>query len=177
MRSHQDENCYEPYEEVIFMETPAEANFRLFEILHKVSDGVMKLGARPCFATIVPCSLSVWNNVRLNQQVTSFLMHSHQYDDMQHLMIEAIQDINRDIVALNESNQMCTPYIGNTVIVNEGAGKHRVYYKKLYDGVHPTKDLTKNWAKKFMKVIIKNRARSHVPIQITEHEQPDSDTE
>ena len=172
-----NQNCYEPYEEVIFMETPAEANLRLFEIAQRVSDGVIKQGARPCFATVVPCSLSVWNNIRLNQQVTSFLLHNKYYEDMQHALIEATLEVNRDLVAINTRNQMCTPYIGSTVIVNEENQKHRVYYKKLSDGVHPTRKTAKIWAKKMVKTMSKNRARSFIPMHITQHEESESDTD
>ena len=141
-------NCFDSYDEVIFMESPAEANLRLYEIVKEVSDGVTKLGARPCFSTIVPCSLAVWNHQRLNQGKTSCLLHSEHYDDMQSLMMDTIVEINRDLKAINTQNEMCTPYIASTVIENLGQKKYRVHYSRLPDGTHPTITLAKTWAKK-----------------------------
>ena len=53
---------------------------------------------------------------------------------------------------------MCTPYLANTIMTNEGIEKTpRTHYNRLQDGVHPTDKLKKKWATKLAKAIIDNR--------------------
>ena len=158
------DSCYrvnEPYDEVLFMETPSEATNRVCKIIDSVAEKVLRAGAKPCFATIPPCSLNTWNNIRLNQYKTAFLLHHTHYEDMQSNLITSIIDINKYIVQTNTNNNMITPYLASTIVTNMGQNKpHRIHYSRLADGVHPTDALRDRWAEKLNKAIEDNRSRS-----------------
>ena len=127
---------------------------------------VKKLGAAPVFCTIIPSSLRAWNNTRLKQHKTAFLIHHNHYEDMQHLMIQTIQDINSYITTYNREHHMKTPRTADTVIRNMGHGQKRVQYQRLVDGVHApseekkipgVKTLTEKWALKLTEAMWENK--------------------
>ena len=151
-------NHYETYEEVFFNETPQAAIERLSQIIQSVSEQVLEWGAKPCFSTIIPGSLRVWNETRLEQGKTSFLIHHPQYDCMQANMVRAIAAINKIIVSTNNINGMTTPFLATTVMKNMGPRKQpRVHYNKFVDGVHPKPDLLEAWSDKLANAIKENR--------------------
>ena len=118
----------EPYEEVIFMESPMEAYARMTTLYESVSESVINNGATPCFSTIPPSNLNIWNEVRLNDHhATSLLLHFHQYDDMQSNLIKAIEQINKFIVKLNGRNGMSTPFLASTIMDNVPGAAPRVH--------------------------------------------------
>ena len=111
-----------------------------------ISESILSFEAKPCFCTIVPCSLKMWNETRLEQHKTSFLLHHTQYEDMQTNLITVICNINKYIISLNTQNKMYTPYIADTVISHCGPKKApRVHYNRLKDGIHPTSNLRTMW--------------------------------
>ena len=83
---------------------------------------------------------------------------------MQVLMKKAILAINQYITEVNESNQMVTPYLANTVIEYRGEKIARVHYKTLKDGVHPNDKLVPKWAKRMQHVINVNRRFDSPPM-------------
>ena len=127
------------YEEVFYCESPWETVQRLGKLIDQISAHTLFYGAKPCFSTIIPCHLKTWNNIRLNQGKTNFLLHSNQYDHMQELLNQAIFEINRYIISTNESNNMATPFLAKTVVEHRGTKKPRVFYNRLPDGVHAPK--------------------------------------
>lgn len=146
------------YDEVSFTDSPDQTIFRLTNEINSISDHIISLGAKPCFATIVPSSLRAWNETRLEQQKTAFLLHHTQYDDMQANLISAISSINKHIIEVNNSNNMATPYIAETVMSNTGPNKPpRIHYKRLTDGVHPSPTLRDKWINKLVHAIKINR--------------------
>lgn len=149
---------YEHYDEVIFNESPDSAVARISEELERAADTVIEYGATPCFTTIVPCSLRVWNENRLHQGKTSFLLHHRQYEDMQANLISTITSINRHIIKINTDNNMITPFIAETIVSNTGPTKPpRVHYNRLQDGTHPTIKLRSKWCNLLCKSVISNR--------------------
>lgn len=158
-----DEEFYRntPYDEVIFNETPEEAFNRVSKTILELTNKIADKGATPIVATIVPSSLSSWNEIRLKQGKTAFLLHHAHYVSMQANMIRAIQLLNNYILGVNNVHYMYTPMLASTIMKNmSGPKPARVHYGMLEeDGVHPTEDLRDLWAARLMKAIHNNRER------------------
>ena len=135
-----DKNEY--YEEVIYTrESPQETAYRMDNILADISCNIKENNWTPVFSTVLPMSLSQWNYTRLSQHKTSYLLHHQQYQDMQPILNQAIEEVNRSITAINKSNRVHTPYIHNA-ITKVDHKKHKYYFNRLPDGVHPDEDTT-----------------------------------
>ena len=146
------------YDEVFFIDSPQSAMLRMTDEIQIISESILSFGFKPCFCTIVPCSLRMWNETRVEQHKTSFLLHHTQYEDMQTNLITAICNINKYIISLNTQNKMYTPYIADTVISHCGPKKApRVHYNRLKDGIHPTSNLRTMWINKMIKAMKNNR--------------------
>ena len=146
------------YKEVIFSQNPAQAISKLSSRLFKISESIKRTGAKPIFCTIPPGSIRKWNETRLDQNKTSHLMHQHDYQRMQDNLNEAILEINRIIISINESNSVQTPHIASTIISKPGQNKnHRFHFGRLSDGVHPKPSLKNKWARTLSNCIISNR--------------------
>lgn len=159
-------NIIEKYDEVIYNETPSLTIDRLTNIITEISDKITSLGAKPCFATIIPCSLKIWNITRLNQFKTSFLIHHNQYEDMQTNLIKAVVEINKFIHSINIKNHMITPYTSDTVMTSTGPNSlPRIHYNRLVDGTHPTNTLRSKWISKLSDAMLKNRLRHSYSLQ------------
>ena len=151
-------NEYEIYDEVTFSEHPDQAVARVSKTILAVTEKIAKLGAVPCIPTIVPCSLDVYNNYRLNEYKTSFLLHYPKYSDMQENLITTIDRLNKFIIGVNKTYNMITPQLADTIRTNMGKGKpHRVHYMRLKDGNHPTKVLADLWSDKMLQAMANNR--------------------
>ena len=149
---------YRNYEEVIFNEHPVAATQRLTHIYTQASDMIVNAGAIPCFATITTMSLEDWNTTRLNQHITTHLIHYKHYADMQHLLNMAIHQTNINIIALNERNGVSTPHLSGLIMNSRGEGEgYRVRYNRLVDGCHPVDWVTKKWQKTLEEVASTNR--------------------
>ena len=149
---------YGVYEEITMMEGADQCTTRVCEIIDTISAHVLYMGAKPCFATIPPASLEVWNNYRMNvRRVTNFLLHTHQYDDMQEMLIRAIMQINEHISQINGTNDMATPDLAGTVVERREGRQTRIHYSRVWDGVHPEKNTRVQWARKLQKAINRNR--------------------
>ena len=148
------------YHEVIFPESPEQATQRLIETLHNDEGRIKSLGAKPCFATIAPMSISSWNNHCLDHHKTAHLIHHQQYEDMQDLLIQATIDINHHIIELNINNNMFTPKLGETIVHKQNSHKqHRIRYGRLdKDGVHLTEQTNYMWANIFLESSKRNRS-------------------
>ena len=145
------------YEEFVFNESPWEARERVGNVIREAAAIVTASGATPCFATITPCDLEIWNNHRLTKHFTSHLLHFRHYDSMQQNLIQAIILINKDIVTLNQKNNIVTPFIADISLHKRGDGKkHRQLYKKFHDGTHPDDVTLRKWAEVMDKVMRRN---------------------
>ena len=82
------------YDEVYYIESPQATVNRMTRLIDSISLDIQVYGAKPCFATIIPCSLDDWNHLRLSQHKTSHLLHYHQYSDTQAFLNRTILDIN-----------------------------------------------------------------------------------
>ena len=72
----------------------------------------------------------------------------------QDMLNEAIVSINKKIVALNESNNVPTPWISQRVHINRKNGVHHKY-ERLIDGIHWDESLKRICAKKFVETLYK----------------------
>lgn len=152
------EDCYD---EVIFNESPIVAIARMTNVIDSIASVVKEAGAKPCFATIVPASISSWNNTRLAQHKTSHLLHHRHYPHMQANMIKTILAVNQHITSVNISNNMSTPFLADTIIKFNNPKPPRIIYSRLEDdGVHPTVELKASWADIISETIRRNRTKS-----------------
>ena len=135
------------YEEVVFVEQEDAAVKRVCDLIDQMDQAVRNKGATPCFSTIIPMSIRVWNETRLAQGRTSMLLHSHQYEDMQHFLISTIRRVNAHIVDINVINQVATPHLYDTVATFE-KGSPRIHYSRFADGVHLKQEITNKCARK-----------------------------
>ena len=145
------------YKEVYYIESIQNTIDRLKNLIDTINHGILILGAKPCFSTIIPSSLQDWNFTRLQQHKTTHLLHSHQYNDMQHLLNRAVIEINQHINTTNIDNKMQTPQLADTIITKRRTSPPRFHYNRLADGVHPTKELSTVWANCLKKIISNNR--------------------
>ena len=153
--THKEQGPY--YQEIIFIETPQEAVDRVMTLLSNAQIKILNANAIPIFSTIAPMSLQTWNSVRLQQQKTSHLLHSHQYEDMQELLIDTTIAINKQIIEINSIVNMHTPKLGEEIIHKPGANRsHRTRYGRLVDGVHLCPESNLAWADTLLDTIIRN---------------------
>ena len=143
------------YEEVIFNEVEEDAVNRVCGLIDNIDQQVRHMGATPCFSTIIPMSLRIWNETRLAQGRTHMLLHSQQYDDMQHFMMNTIKRVNSHIVNINIQNQVATPHMFDVVSTYEH-GASRVHFERFEDGVHLKKVYSEKCAKKLKKAMRHN---------------------
>jgi hypothetical protein len=150
----------EMYQEVIFMGSVPESVPKMEADMVATAGKIKQLGWKPVFCPIVPMSLKDWNS----PDRTSYLIHYHQYSDMQALLEETIIAINHIIRAINKSNHVYTPNIQKQIIkVNHGQYSFR--YNRLHDGCHPNEQLVGHWCKTLNHAISTNdqRAALHQP--------------
>lgn len=129
----------EHYSEVTFAESPEVAHDRMTSILSAASSFISnRHHAKTSFSTIIPMSLDTWNNKRLNDFATSYLIHHNQYECMQVNLVKATITINKSIIEMNIRNGMPTARIAKPVLRKSGRRRksYRVHYGKLADGVH-----------------------------------------
>lgn len=143
------------YEEVIFVEEEDAAVERMNTLIDNIDLSIRLTGATPCFSTIVPMSLDIWNNIRLDQGKTHYLLHHNHYVDMQHFLINAIIRINTHIISVNVKNQVATPHMFDQVSTCLH-GSERIHYERFIDGVHLNNNFSIKCAKKLMKAINHN---------------------
>ena len=155
---------YGRYEEVIFREERNACINRMCQLIWHVSERIKSVGAKPCFSTIPPASLRVWNRKRLGQGKTESLKYENQYEYMNREMVRALQKINGFIVKTNSQNNMSTPHIAAQVMVNQPGYDQNgeksfplVHYGRFTDGVHPSPGLADKWAKQLLRAMKSNR--------------------
>ena len=135
------------YEEVVFVEQEDDAVARVCNLINEMDLEVRNRGATPCFSTIIPMSLRVWNETRLAQGRTNMLLHTHQYEDMQHFLQNTIRRVNAHIVNINVINQVATPHLFDTVATFEH-GSPRIHFSRFTDGVHLRQEIADKCARK-----------------------------
>ena len=147
------------YQEIIYTEYTHDTIARVCNQYRHLSDYInQQLNAIPCFSTIATMSLHHWNHHRLNTGHTSYLIHYNHYDDMNHLLNEAILEINSYIRQLNESNNVLTPNFSSHIMKKRGQGRdHSVKYNRLTDGCHPTSHVQNKWQLELDAITSSNR--------------------
>ena len=144
---------YRKYDEVTMPDFDAEKITK--DIVSKYESTAVKIkktNATPVFCTICPMSLATWNRRRLSQHRTAYLSKFPSYTPMQAKHEEVILKVNQSIHLLNRANNMNTPRLANPVIYRR-KGQVRCRYGKLVDGVHPNRNLQKEWVDTLDKVI------------------------
>ena len=145
----------ERYQEVIFMGSVPESVPKMEADLVATSDKIKLMGWKPVFCPIVPMSLKDWNS----PDRTSYLIHYHQYPDMQALLEKTIIAVNHIIRAINKSNHVYTPNIQKQIIKVDH-GHYSFRYNRLHDGCHPSEQLVENWCKTLNHAIVINDQRA-----------------
>lgn len=147
------------YEEVIFNDSPQTAHTSHKTILEYAQTSILATKSTPCFATVAPISLKTWNETRLNQLKTHYLIHHEHYNDMQALLIKSIININCTIIELNNRVHMHTPKFCDRILHKQNAHKrnHKVRYGRLVDGVHGNTETKIYWAGEILNSIMINR--------------------
>ena len=141
--------CYDTrYEEVIFRETIPSAVDRVLAEIRKAEAAVWRMGAIPVFCTVAPMSLLKWNSKRLRNRVTTQLKYPRYYTPMQRALEEATFMINEGIHAINRSNNVRSPRVGESILSTKNRRRQRPVFRrsKLEDGVHPTPFALLEWA-------------------------------
>ena len=164
------------YEEVVVWDSYEEIFDKIRATIDRVSVNTLGMGAKPCFATIVPSEIETWNNYRMNRKrVTRHLLHHHQYDDMQYVLSNVVLRLNQYITEVNQRNGMVTPDLEAAIVEKRANRPARIHYGRLYDGVHPTLSTRRKWAKKALHAI--NCNRNYPPINMSEPTPSFSDIE
>ena len=160
------------YEEVKFVETVSEAESRMTDLVDKITEHILFMGAKPCFATIIPMSLRKWNETRLEQGRTDYLLHQARYGEMQRNLDKVVLSTNKYLQTVNMSNQMETPHLESTVVEHRIGRAPRFHFGRLVDGVHappydaeklPQENLVWKWADRLNQAITVNR-RINFPV-------------
>lgn len=146
------------YEEVIFEEDPEDAADRIIRLLYSLCDSINSQGPIPILCPVIPSDIEKWNNTRLHQKKTRYLLHGHKYKKMQDNLQLAITLINKQIISYNENNSLKTPFIHRPIIKHiTSKTKFRFTFINFPDGVHPNHILTQKWADKLKTAFIANR--------------------
>lgn len=146
------------YEEVIFADSPNKKYQEIISSYLDASHRIRREGAIPVFSTIATMSIHDWNQYRYDKGVTSYLIHSPYYTDMQHNLNETLQIVNRQIFVINNENFVETPNLAGFITTKRGEGKgYRVRYERLKDGCHPVKEIITEWQNLLERVAATNR--------------------
>ena len=77
---------------------------------------------------------------------------TQDYDPTHQEVIDgAVNRINKELTNINSRNWVPTVWMGKHIHRNRGAGNTSNYYSLLADGLHPTKNLLRLWAKDIVK--------------------------
>ena len=151
-----------PYEECYITRDTKEIILSVMHSFELLECAIILRGAKPIFSTIAPASIESWNNTRLEQGKTQFLLHSHQYPDMQQILDDAIHDINLLLIQKNMQNSAFTPQIAK--LFQTYKGRHsddkrciRTHFSRLIDGVHPNAEYAAKSGVTFWKSLKLNR--------------------
>lgn len=94
--------------------------------------------------TVIGIDIQVYNGGE-SGKLQSHLPHDERsFDPAQHRLNKTIEAINGEIVCLNTSNRIPTPWTANVVHARKGK---RIYhrYNKLYDGCHLEENTKEEW--------------------------------
>ena len=141
---------------MIYKENPQETYTRLTTLIDTIGEHILYFAAKPIFCPIITMNLQTWNYTRLQQHKTSHLMHHTHYSDMQNLLNQSIDEINKYINTVNISNGMVTPFLSDTIMTKTHTNK-RIHYNRLADGVHASEELSEKWARCLCRAIKFNR--------------------
>ena len=108
------------YREVTYDEDPSVTIPRVCNEIDKCAKAISDAGATPCFCTITYCYLNKYNQHLLKEQQTHALHHQERYDDMQHNLTTAIDEINNHIDNTNHSFNMSTPFCHTAIRKKKG---------------------------------------------------------
>ena len=148
------------YRESIFV---YESDFTIERVRNEIRlcrSHILRKGATPIFCTIPKFHLAMYNNSLVDKNMTSFLLHSEHYADMQSRIDKVIDNLNDFIIQLNLQINMRTPCIHTSIRKRRGRSGHGyyIYVWSLYkDGLHANDQLKNDWAKALKVAFDKNR--------------------
>lgn len=150
------------YQEIIFNDSYFHTESTTIPIFQQCADIITTTNARPCFATITPMHIETWNNIRLQQNHTSYLLHHNQYESMQYNLNKATAAVNQRITELNIANNMQTPRLAQHCFYKPQSRKlfPKFRHHLLPDGIHLSNDLKEKWTETLALTISVNRIMS-----------------
>ena len=112
---------------------------------------------------IVGLSIADYNNKKRNgprQPNDKTPARHYDPDPYQHIINNALQDLNKQILELNVEGGVETPLVHRYVHKDPGHGRPvRHAYSKLVDGLHPRPDTLKQWGRAYNTAIRANSNR------------------
>lgn len=108
------------------------------------------------YATVTGLDIADYNNYRRKfmdeKQYNLYCLTTKTLHPQQVTLDKIILELNRRITAFNQSNNIPTTWTATAIHAYHNKKYHH-YYKKLYDGCHPTKATIKYWAKQIVRVV------------------------
>lgn len=126
--------------------------------IRMIEEKLSSIDCKIVMATITTMSFVVWNNIRLQQGKTSYLLLDTHYDNMQEMLNEILNKINSYITEYNTGNGFVTPFL-HTPVHKYNKGRIRYVYSKLIDGVHPGIELRDVWIRRLNSVFGCNESK------------------
>ena len=112
---------------------------------------------------IVGLSIADYNNRKANgprQTNDKTPVRSYDPDPFQHVIDNAITDLNKEILDLNAIGNLESPLVHRYIHKDPGHGRRvRHAYSKLIDGLHPRSDTLNQWGKAYTTAIRANSNR------------------
>lgn len=119
------------------------------------------------YATVTGLDLTDYNNVARRHMdedqynkycLTIKTTHPHQV-----VLDKIILELNRRLTAFNVENQAPTTWIA-TAVHSYHNKKYHHYYKRLWDGCHPTQSTLNYWARQVVRVIKRMTNANHISV-------------
>ena len=155
------------YEEIIFPthEDPDMTSARIINDIETFYSTILYkyTNTFPIFSTIGSQSLQTWNNHRHRTNKTTYLLHAHQYADMQTFLEHSIHIVNCHIKQVNDRHNFTTPNFARFITKDENLnddspkGLGRPKYGRLSDGCHLKSEKANQWRSHFLDVCQDNR--------------------
>jgi hypothetical protein len=145
------------YSEIIFSgHTSTVLENAKFQILN-LQKYILDQSSTPIFSTIVPSHIETQNSKCFDKNKTRYLLHSHEYHQMQDNEMSVIKKLNQFILTLNKELGLTTPFLHRSVMHNSHQHQQYFQFRKLPDGCHASLKINNIWAKEITHAIALNR--------------------
>ena len=154
------------YDEIIFPtnKDPDQVSTSIINSIEFFSKEIIKCyNTFPVFATIGTQSLETWNTHRHRTRKTKYLLHQHNYNDMQAFLEHTIHIVNCHIKHINTRHGLITPNYARHITTDENLddpsprGLGRPRYSRLSDGCHLKSEKNAKWRSHLLDTMQDNR--------------------